>query len=124
MKFLLDENLSRETAEHITFFGYQVATVFELGLSQKTDQEIVLYATHADYILMTFDLDFVLLYRVFAEETFSVVVFRLRDQTVESVNKAIDRLFASHCLEEEIHQKALVIVDEVSIRVRRESERL
>lgn len=121
MKFLLDENLSRETAEHIKRLGYEAATVFEFELSQSEDREIVHYASEQGFVLMTFDLDFVLLYRIFGEIKFGVVIFRLHNQTVESVNKAVERLLESRCLEEEVNQKALVIVDEVSIRVRRES---
>ncbi len=102
--------------------GYEAATVFDFGLSQSEDREIVHSAAEHGFILMTFDLDFVFLYRIFGEKKFGVVIFRLHDQTVESVNQAVDRLLESRCLDEKVNQRGVVIVDEVSIRVRRESE--
>lgn len=120
MKFLLDENLSWETAESIRQLGYHAVTVSEVGLKHTDDKELVYYAANHGYILMTFDLDFGLLFRVFGKTKFGVIIFRLQDQTVESANKAVNRLLASRCLDEEINQTALVMVDEISIRVRRE----
>ena len=120
IQFLLDENLSYETAQYLTGLGYKVFTVEQLGLSEANDQTIIRYASEHGYVLITFDLDFGYLFQIVITYPAHVVILRLEDQTVESVNQILQRLCNEKSFTEMITQtnNSLITIDESTIRIR------
>lgn len=56
--FLVDENLSPRIALWLRRLGYEAKAVCEVGLSGKTDEEIIAWLQKHNGILITSDLDF------------------------------------------------------------------
>lgn len=118
LKFLLDENLSYETAVFLKSLGYDVKTVVDFGLSGAEDSSVTERATQERRTLITLDADFGEMFYFGTHQEFSVIILRLKNQTVESVNGVLDRLLASEILEQKNLGNTLIIVDEKRIRVR------
>ena len=94
-KFLLDANISRETAEFLrTTVGLDAEALPREQLELK-DPEIVALAKKQSRVIITFDLDFGELYHFRERGQLGVIILRLEDQTVESVNAALARFFRS-----------------------------
>ena len=120
VRFLLDENLSPETAKYLQTLGYEAITVAHLHLESADDETIVEYARANEYMLVTLDLDFGYLFRILSPHQVGIVILRLENQTVESVNSALRRLLDIRALDDAENQKALIVVDEATIRIRME----
>ena len=120
VRFLLDANLSHVTEKYLQTLGYEAITVAHLHLESADDETIVEYASEHGYILVTLDLDFGYLFRILSPHQVGIVILRLENQTIESVNSALRRLLDTHVLEDIKNQKALIVVDEATIRVRME----
>lgn len=120
LRFLLDANLSHETAKYLSTLGYEAKTVAHLHLERADDETIVEYAAEHGYILVTLDLDFGYLFRILSPHQVGIIILRLENQTVESVNSALHRLLTTGALDDVKNQKALIVVDEITIRIRRE----
>jgi len=119
VRFLLDENLSHETATYLRSLGYIAHTVREVGLVHTKDEQIIQYAAANGYLIVTFDVEYGYFFRIMSPHALGIVVLRIENQTVESVNAALKHLLDEHIFEEEDNQKALIIVDENKIRVRK-----
>lgn len=119
LRFLLDANISHETAEFLNSLGYDAKTVAQFGLEKAEDIEIAEKAARDKRILVTLDLDFGEIFYFSIKEKIWVIVLKLRDQTVESVNKTLNWLFKAKILEKKKYQNTLVIVEEGKIRIRR-----
>ncbi|MBI4135552.1 DUF5615 family PIN-like protein [Candidatus Uhrbacteria bacterium] len=119
VKFLLDENLSHETAAYLRTLGYNVHTVKEVGLVHTKDEQVIQYAAANGYLVVTFDVEYGYFFRIMSPHVLGIIVLRLENQTVEFVNAALRRLLDEHILDEDGNQKALIIVDENKIRVRK-----
>lgn len=91
----------------------------DFNLAEADDETIMRFANQIGYSLVTFDLDFGYLFWVKNLAHTSIVVLRLRDQTVESANATLWRLLQTGILDKKENRFALVVVDETSVRVRR-----
>ena len=92
-EYLLDANLSPETASFLaTEFGFGVVDLGSLRLASSTDDDVVVLAKRLHRVVITFDLDFGHIDHR-DPGTFGVIILRLEDQTVESVNRALARFF-------------------------------
>ena len=118
LKLLLDANLSPKTAKFLQSLGYEATTVAQFQLGLADDETIVKYAAAHGHIIITFDLDFGYLFRFLFPYEVGIVVLRLENQTVEPANAALKRLLDTRLLDDDINQKALIVVDETTIRVR------
>lgn len=115
---LLDANLSPETTAFLsTTFGLDVVDLASLGFGALDDDGVVALAKRSGRVLLTFDLDFGRLYRR-EGGAIGVVVLRLDDQTVESVNRALNRFFRDDVPQLDL-ANSLVILDESRSRVSR-----
>lgn len=119
MKFLLDENISHETADFLNSLGYDAKTVAHFGLSGAEDAEIIDLAIKEKCILITLDLDFGEIFYFSSKKKLGVIVLRLRNQTVESVNLILKQLLELRLLTAKTVKDSLVIVSEGKVRVRR-----
>ncbi|MFC1700955.1 DUF5615 family PIN-like protein [Patescibacteria group bacterium] len=118
-KFLLDANLSWKTAEFIESLGYEAKTVAHFDFGDAEDEKIVKLAHKKKMILITLDLDFGELYYFSSKKPIGLIMLKLRNQTVESVNSNLENFFKKKIINKKENQKALIIIDEKKIRIRR-----
>ena len=118
IQFLLDANLSHETALFLRLLGYQAVTADDVKLGTADDEAILKFAINKHYIIITFDLDFANLFYLEYQNKVGVITLRLEDQTVESVNNQLQRFLNTRLLREVKNHRALIIIDEKTIRVR------
>lgn len=119
LRFLLNANISHETAEFLKSLGYDAKTVAQFGLERAEDIEIAKKAAKEKRILITLDLDFGEIFYFSIKEKIWIIVLKLRNQTVESVNKTLNWLLKTKILVKKKYQNTLVIIEEGKIRVRR-----
>lgn len=119
LKFLLNANISHETADFLNSLGYEAKTVAQFGLEKAEDTEIVKKAIKEKMIIVTLDLDFGEIFYFSTKEKIWIIVLKLRDQAVESVNKNLEWLLKTKILEKKEFQNTLMIVEEGRIRIRR-----
>lgn len=118
LKFLLNANISHETASFLNQIGYEAKTVAQFNLEESTDQEIVNFATKHKMIIVTLDLDFGEIFYFSSKSRLGIIILKLADQRVESVNKILIRLLDSKILNKKKFQTSLIIVDENKFRIR------
>lgn len=58
VRFLLDANLSPETADFLRSLVFDVKSLIEEGLGDLDDEEVIKITRRENRILVTFDLDF------------------------------------------------------------------
>ena len=117
IKLLLDANLSPETREYLTeTFLFDIIDLITENKSGLSDEEIVLLAKKEKRIIITFDLDFGEIYHFKEKGKMGVIVLRLEDQTVESVNKTLYKFFSSYAKNVNIN-KSLVVLRENKMRI-------
>lgn len=118
-RFLLDENLSYETALYLQQLGYEAFTVAQLHLTQTDDEVIAQYALDHNLIIVSFDLDFGYLFQFRFPNKIGIVIIRLENQTVESVNATLKRLFDDPIFHDEKNYHSLIVADEKKTRAYR-----
>ncbi len=90
-RLLLDANLSPETREHLaTRHGLDAADLITRRQAGISDAEVVELAKAEGRVIVTFDLDFGEIYHFAERGQIGVIVLRLDDQTVESVDRVLD----------------------------------
>jgi predicted nuclease of predicted toxin-antitoxin system len=115
--FLLDANLSPESARYLAVaFGLDVTDLISQGLGHLRDQEVVELAKREDRVIITFDLDIGEIYHRRNRGRFGVILLRLDDQTVEAVNRVLDRFFRSEAATIAL-ERSLVVIDDRRVRV-------
>jgi len=119
LRFLLNANISHETAEFLNSLGYDAKTAAHFGLEKAEDEEIFDKAVKEKRIIITFDLDFGEIFYFSKECSESVIILKLKNQTVESVNKNLEWLLKSKILQRKEIKKGLIIVEEGRIKIRR-----
>lgn len=117
-KFLLDANISPLTTAYLKTLGYKVRRVNYFNLSNANDEEIFELAQKKKLTIITLDLDFGQIYYFSSHARAGVIILKLGDQTIESVNRALLRLHKTKVLEKSKFQKSLIVVDEKRIRIR------
>ena len=122
LKFLLNGNLSWETKEFLNRLGYQTETIAKFGLSRAQDFEIVQFAQKNKYTIITLDLDFGEIYYYHYPLKVGIIILKLKDQTIESVNRTLKILLDSKIIHKELLKYSLIIFDGTKIRVRRRIE--
>jgi len=119
LKFLLNGNISWETKEFLEKLGFRTEILAKFGLSHAKDFEIVKFAQKHKYIIITLDLDFGEIYYFINQPKLGTIVLKLRDQTVESVNRSLQILLSSKMLNKKILPNSLIIFDGQKIRIRK-----
>jgi predicted nuclease of predicted toxin-antitoxin system len=119
LRFLLNANISHETAQFLNSLGCDAKTATQFGLGNAEDSKIAGKAIKEKRILVTFDLDFGEIFYFSKEAELWIIILKLHNQTVESVNKNLKGLLDSKILEDKNLKNTLMIVSEGSIRVRR-----
>lgn len=119
MRFLLDANISHETASFLRQFNFDVKSLIEENLSHLVDAEVVNLAKKEKRIIITFDLDFAEIFYFLEQKHFGVIVLRLKDQRVESVNQILENFIKYRKLSKRLKKfnKALLILSETGVRI-------
>jgi len=110
MRFLADMGVSLKTVESLRVAGHDVVHLREQGLQRLPDPEILAKASREGRIVLTFDLDFGELVAAAGSTLPSTIIFRLRNQTAESVTPRLEQVVKEES--EQISAGAVVIVEE------------
>ena len=117
-RFVLDAILSPLTREFLTNrFGFDVVDLVSLGIGHLDDLEVVAFAERERRVLITLDLDFGEIFHRHHRSRIGIVLLRLEDTTIESVNRTLVRFFASDISHIDLNQ-SLVLIEPHRVRVR------
>jgi len=117
MNFLLDENLIPRFCEILKNLGYSVRHVYDVGLDQTPDEDIVAFARASGETILTNDLDFSRIMALSKEEFPSIITFRLGAMN-ENLFREIVKLNFSELIES-AQEGNLITIDEGGIRIRK-----
>jgi predicted nuclease of predicted toxin-antitoxin system len=116
-KFLLDANLSPRTSAYLAdTFHFDVTDLQTRQQGKLPDEEIVILAKTEGRIIITLDKDFGEIYYLRERGKVGVIVLRLEDQTVESVNKTLYTFCSEQAANIEL-ATSLVVIEPDTIRV-------
>src|SRR3989337_1483059 len=116
LKFLLDADMPRSSAELIRSIGYEVEDVRDIGMRAAKDKEIIEYALKNNRIIITRDIDFGEVLRY--PEHPGAIIFRLPHTfTSKDLNKRIEEFFKS--VKGEDIMETIIIVELSRYRKRR-----
>lgn len=116
-KFLLDANLSPRTRAYLTdTIHFDVTDLQSQQLGTLSDEDVVALAITEGRIIITFDKDFGEIYYLRERGKVGVIVLRLEDQTVESVNQTLHTFFSEQAANIEL-ATSLVVIEPDTIRV-------
>jgi predicted nuclease of predicted toxin-antitoxin system len=96
MKFLADMGISPQTVSWLEEQGHDAVHLMERGAEQAQDPDVLRWARDEERILLAHDLDFSELVAASQGELPSVIVFRLRNMTPNSVNQHLQRVLDRH----------------------------
>ncbi|MEK7622121.1 MAG: DUF5615 family PIN-like protein [Patescibacteria group bacterium] len=117
MRLLLDANLSPETASFLRSLGFDAESLIEMGLGAMIDEKVFQLAQQESRTLITFDLDFGEMYYFATSKKLNVIVLRLNDQRVESVNVVLEQFLKTQADLFENKNKRLIIINDSGIRI-------
>jgi predicted nuclease of predicted toxin-antitoxin system len=111
--FLLDANLSPETSSFLhEVFRFDVSDLVSRGLGEIGDPAVVALAQAEDRVIITFDLDLGEMFHRGGYGRFGVILLRLDDQTIESVNLHLDRFFRTEAAAIPLGSSLVVLSEE------------
>lgn len=117
LKFLLDANLSPETAEAIRELGYNTRSIQEEGLGELSDEEIVELAKREKRIIITFDQDLADAWYFREHGKVGVILLRTHLQTVEHLESVLTPFIEAKVIEKEKLKKSLTVLSEAGHRI-------
>lgn len=116
-KLLLDANLSPRTRHHLSEkFNFNIIDLITENKSGLSDEDVIKLAKKEKRIIITFDLDFGEIYYFSEKGKVGIIVLRIGNQTVESVNKFLDKFFQKEAKNIDL-DKSLIIINENKIRI-------
>ena len=117
MRFLADAGISPRTVEFLRRHGHDAVHVRELAMQRAADGVLAEKARIDHRILLTFDLDFGGILALGVVDRPSVLIFRLADETADSVNRRLEAVLSEQA--EALESGALILVEDVRYRIRR-----
>ena len=117
MRFLADAGISPKTVEFLRRSGHDASQVRDYGMQRSPDREVIDRARAESRVVITFDLDFGEVLALGVHERPSVVIFRLADETADSVNRRLASVLAEQAVN--LEAGALVLVEDARYRVRK-----
>lgn len=117
MKLLLNMNLPRQLGVLLGGLGHDCRHVGDLGMSSSDDEEIIRYARSTEQIILTHDLDYGDLLAFSGEQRPSVIIFRLRDVSIENLIRRFEAVWPQ--VHEHVTQGAVVTISDQAVRIRR-----
>lgn len=116
MKILVDMNLSHRLCPMLAAEGHEARHWSEVGDPRAPDRELLEWARHEGCVLLTHDLDFGAILAATGFDSPSVVQIRRRNILPEALVSALSHTLSAY--REQLERGALVIVDEITSRVR------
>lgn len=116
MKFLLDQNLSPQTALFLKFLGINAVDVREVGLGGKEDDEIYAYAVRHRCVIITFDHEFAYKY-MFRGDLEGLIIIRLHPQTLHNIHEILKHFFES--VDKDKILKSISVLERGKFRMRK-----
>jgi predicted nuclease of predicted toxin-antitoxin system len=116
MKFLADMPISPKTVGYLKSLGHDIYRISDKGLPKAKDSEIVQIAKEEGRIILTTDLDFSAIIAKSGEQTPSVIVFRLSDESHGNIESLLKTILPS--TERELLNGAIVMVEDDRFRIR------
>lgn len=116
MRFLADAGISAKTVAFLRRNGHDAVHVRELAMQRAGDREVVDRARSEGRVLLTFDLDFGAILALGVMDRPSVVIFRLADERVDSVNRRLEAVLPEEA--EALDSGALLLVEDTRYRIR------
>jgi len=117
IKFLLDANLSPKTRQYLEGkFNFDIIDLITENKHGLTDEAVIKLAKKEKRIIITFDLDFGEIYYFSERGKVGIIVLRIENQTVESVNRVLDKFFQKEAKNIDL-EKSLVVIDENKVRI-------
>jgi predicted nuclease of predicted toxin-antitoxin system len=118
LKFLIDEDMPRSTAEKLKTIGFEVLDVRDCGLRGKSDDAIFNFAQDEGAIILTADMGFgnILEYPIGSYAGIVIAHFPNEMSTTE-INDQI--ILAFNSLTENDFEENLIILEPGKIRIRR-----
>ena len=117
MRFLVDNSLSPRLAQGLGHSGHDAVHVRELGLAAANDDAVFAAAAGDRRIIVAQDTDFGTILATRGESKPSVVVFRCRAKSTETL---LPLLLANlSAVREDLEAGAVVVLEDTRIRVRR-----
>ena len=108
MKFLLDADMPKSTADIIRSFGYDVEDVRDIGLGGAKDKEIIEHALKNERIIVTRDIDFGEVLRYPKHP--GAIIFRLPYTFIaEKINERVKKFFET--VDEKDIKNTIIIVE-------------
>jgi len=108
LKFILDADMPRSSAEVIRNLGFDVDDVRDIGMRSAKDREIIEYALRNNRIIITRDTDFGEVLRYPKHP--GAVIFRLPyGFMIKEINKRLEEFFKS--VEEDVISESITIVE-------------
>lgn len=117
MRFLADAGISPRTVEFLTGLGHEAIHVRTLGMQRAPDGDIVERARADASVVLTFDLDFGEVLALGVLDKPSVIIFRLANESADSVNQRLSAVLAERVAE--LDSGALILVEDTKYRVRK-----
>lgn len=117
MRFLADMGVAASTVRALAGAGQDAVHLRDLDLQRLPDEEILAKARGERRIVLTFDLDFGDLLALGMHESPSVIIFRLRDETPQSVTPKLFEVIRQRA--SELEAGAVVVVEDDRYRLRR-----
>lgn len=115
LKFLLDADMPRSSAEVIRSIGYDVEDVRDIGMKATKDKDIIKYALHNNRIIVTKDTDFGEVLRY--PEHPGAIIFRLPHTfSAREINRRVKEFLES--VSEKNIRNAIIIVELMRYRRR------
>ena len=118
MRFLVDQCLSIELADHLAAAGHDAVHVASYGLSRAGDAEILARAATEGRVLVSADTDFGGLLAARDATVPSVVLFRRRARR-RAHEQAMILLTKLAAFAADLDAGAIAVIDDVGIRIRR-----
>ena len=117
MRFLLDADVPRSSAQVLIKLRHEVLDVRDINLGDATDEEIIKYAKENNLILVTRDIEFANFLRYPRSSHVGIIVLRLPfDFTSEQTNSVLDDFIKSVKIEELVNNITIVELGKYRIR--------
>ncbi len=116
MRFLADMGISPKVVDLLRAHGHDALHLYDQGLGQLPDADVLDKARQEGRILLTHDLDFADLVALGQSGSPSVVIFRLRDMRPCNVYRHLQAIIARHA--DALTMGTVISVTEGRVRVR------
>lgn len=117
MKFLLNMNVPRELGRLLSTQGHEYRHVGDVGMARAGDEAIIEEARANRETIVTHDLDYGRLLAFSGASVPSVIIFRLRNTSLENLFAQIANAWTE--VERPLTEGSVVVLEDAVLRIRR-----